>query len=662
MKNACIMIVEDESIVAKDIQASLKNLGYTVVAVAASGEEALAKVGDAKPDLVLMDVMLKGKMDGIEAAGYIRERYKIPVVYLTAYTDDETLRRAKISEAFGYLLKPFEDRELRTTIEIALYKHTMERQLTESREWLATTLRCIGDAVIATDANRSIRFINPPAERLTDWSRREALGRQLTDVLCLVHGSTVLSVDQEVDKLMNGQAADDFGPDVCLVSRDGNQFDIEYSATAIRDDAGRALGVVVTFRDITDRKSASDRERELQDRLARSQRIESLGMLAGGVAHDLNNILGPIVGYPDLIIKNLPPNSPVRQDLEIIKNSARKAVDVIRDLLTLGRIGHFPADPLRFNAVVESVLKSQPYLNLCSNAPLVDVEVQLAPDVSPILGSESHLKELVKNLIVNGIHAMPEGGHLIVRTEPLHLETPIEGYEIITPGEYVVFSVEDSGRGVLEEDINRMFEPFYGKPKIGSQNGSGLGLAVVYGVVKEHKGFIDVISTTGKGAVFQVYLPVSGQAGEALPKVERVDYRGTETILVVDDDEEQRKFAARGLRSIGYKVLTAHSGASALEIVESVSKTSESGMDLVVLDMIMADEMDGLDTFKQMLTHNPRQKAIIVSGFAVTERIRDSLKLGVGKYIQKPYTIEELGRAVRSELDKPARSLVKDEA
>ncbi|MDP2991277.1 MAG: response regulator, partial [Kiritimatiellota bacterium] len=355
-------IVEDESIVAKDIQNSLTGMGYTVAGVVALGEEAVERAGELKPDLILMDVMLKGAMDGIEAAERIRREHSVPVIYLTAYTDDDTLRRAKVTEAFGYLLKPFEDRELRTTIEMALYKHTMERKLRESRKWLATTLRCISDAVIATDAAGCIQFMNTKAEIMAGWNSADAIGRKLADVFCLMQANEMALIENNLSAILETGVVVRPDTDAILISKDGRQVPIAHSVAPIRDDHGTILGVVASFRDVTEQKDAQARERQLQDRLFRSQRLESLGSLAGGVAHNLNNILGPMVNYPDLIVKNLPPDSALRQDLQIIKNSACKAVDIIRDLLTLGRIGHFQMEPIVLNRILDRVVRSSAYI------------------------------------------------------------------------------------------------------------------------------------------------------------------------------------------------------------------------------------------------------------------------------------------------------------
>lgn len=652
MDAARILIVEDESIVAKDIQNSLKGMGYEVVGIVASGTDAVLKAAELNPDLILMDVMLRGEMDGIEAAKQIHLKNRIPVIYLTAYTDDNTFGRAKVSEAYGYLLKPFEDRELRTTIEMGLYKHTMERKLRESREWLETTLHCISDAVIATDLDRVIQFINPIAQQLTDWKQSEALGHKLTDVFNLMKEHQLVSVDGELTRILKDGTAIESGKDYILLAREGRQTSIEFSASPIRGDDSRIFGVVLTFRDITERKNAEDREKKLQDRLFRYQRMESLGALAGGVASDLNNILGPMVSYPDLIAGKLTPENPARKDLEIIKNSARKAVDVIRDLLTLGRIGHFPMAPVPLNRLLEDILKNPAFQSLQAGAPLIRVELSLGADLPPVLGSESHLQELVLNLFINAFESMPEGGRITVSTSHQNVSSPIAGYENIDPGQYVVLHVMDSGHGLDERDLNRLFEPFSARKTTNSKSGTGLGLAVVYGVVKEHKGFIDVKSKVKEGTDFVVYFPVTGAAPAATVKAEPVDFRGNESILVVDDDEEQRMVAARWLRSIGYKVVTAPNGREAVSMLEETARANSGEIDLVLLDMIMGDDFDGLDTYRKMLEINSAQKAVAVSGFVQTERIKEAMRLGAGQYLQKPYTVDELAKAVRAELDK----------
>ncbi len=653
MASARILIVEDEAVVAKDIAASLAGLGYAVLGALATGEDAVAAAAAQRPDLILMDIMLKGTIDGIEAAARVRRSLDIPIVFLTAYTDEDTLFRAKATDAFGYLLKPFEDRELRTTIEMALYKHTMERRLRESREWLETTLRCIGDAVIATDADGRIQFMNPMAETLTGWPRAEAAGRRLADVFCLTRGNAAVLAEPEVaDILQHGKAPAANGR-ALLVSREGRQVPVAHSTAPIRDAQGRILGVVVSVRDVAAQQAAETRERRLQERLARSQRADSLGRLAGGVANRLNNILGPLADYPDLVARRLPADSAARQDLRIIRNSACKALELVRDLLTLGRIGHGPLEPLALNPLVRRTLASPAVQTLLRQAPLVALHQNLAEPLPPVRGSERLLLELVRNLLIHAVDRMPAGGPLTVTTAAERVAVPREGHEIVPPGAYVVLGVRDGGPPMAEADLSRLFDPFTAPPA-DQPKGSGLELAVVYAIAKEHQGFVDARTRADAGVEVDIWLPLAEPLpGSGAAPADLVEVRGHETVLVVDDDDEQRQTAARWLRTLGYHVLSAAGSSEALALVETRRRNQEAEADLALIDLILGDAaQDGLDLFRDLLAGNPRQKAILTSGFAVTDRVREALRAGVGQHLQKPYGFEDLGRAVRRELDK----------
>ena len=259
MGKAHILIVEDEHIVAKDIQQRLTALGYHIQAMASSGEEALKKAADSRPDLVLMDIRLRGAMDGVQTAAEMRRRFNIPVVYLTAYADNHTLQRAKVTQPFGYIHKPFEERELYTCIEVALYKHQMEQKLRESEQWLVTTLGCIGDAVVATDNKGRVKFINHVAEELTGWPRAEASERQLTQVFHILTVEELAEIPVE-GVMQDGQVLNQ-AHEAILLAKNGSGMPVEYRAAAIRGESGHEIGIVVVFRDITERKQAEDKLR-----------------------------------------------------------------------------------------------------------------------------------------------------------------------------------------------------------------------------------------------------------------------------------------------------------------------------------------------------------------------------------------------------------------
>ncbi len=244
---AKLLIVENEAIVALNIQKRLEGLGYSIVAKVSSGEKAIDAAIETKPDLVLMDIKLEGKVDGIEAAAQIRNRFQIPVVYLTAYTNDETLNRAKLTEPYGYILKPFEARDLATTIEIALYKHQMEQQLREREQWLATTLKSIGDAVITTDSQGLVTFMNPVAEALTCWKQEEVLGNDLTKVFQTINETTREVVESPVALALKEGITVGLENHTLLITKDGTEIPIDDSAAPIKNDVGKIIGAVLVF-------------------------------------------------------------------------------------------------------------------------------------------------------------------------------------------------------------------------------------------------------------------------------------------------------------------------------------------------------------------------------------------------------------------------------
>ena len=267
MSKVKIFIVEDENIVAMHIKHKVESLGYQVTAITPSGEEALEILSESSPDLVLMDIVLKGQMDGIETAKKIREAYEIPVVYLTAYSDENTLRRAKVAEPFGYLIKPFEDRELHSAIEIALYKHDMESKLKESEKWLSITLESIGDAVIATDPNGKIKLINPVASKITGWKHNTAIGRPLNEVFQFKSNKSDTKSEDYVLKIFENNKILELPNQMHLINKMGNEIAIEASSTPIKDENDKIMGTVLIFRDITERQKAlKEREELLKDK------------------------------------------------------------------------------------------------------------------------------------------------------------------------------------------------------------------------------------------------------------------------------------------------------------------------------------------------------------------------------------------------------------
>ena len=399
--------------------------------------------------------------------------------------------------------------------------------------------------------------------------------------------------------------------------------------------------------DITERKLAEEERKKLEAQLQQSQKMETIGILAGGVAHDLNNILSGIISYPELLLLDLPEDSPLRKPLLTIQTSGEKAAVVVQDLLTLARRGVTITEIVNLNSIISEQLESPEYEKLKSFHPNVDIDTNLEKDLLNIKGSTAHLGKTVFNLISNAAEAMPNGGNLFISTENLYIDRPIRGYDHVAEGDYVTVTVSDTGIGISEEDMKRIFEPFYTK-KVMGKSGSGLGMSVVWGTVKDHNGYIDVESTKGKRTTFTLYFPVIREElaiDKSLLSIE--DYMGKgESTLIVDDVEEQREIASGMLKKLGYSVKSVSSGEEAIEYMK------DNSVDLLVLDMIMDPGIDGLDTYKKILELHPGQKAIIASGFSETDRVKKAKRLGVGAYVKKPYVLEKIGVVIKEELEK----------
>lgn len=391
-------------------------------------------------------------------------------------------------------------------------------------------------------------------------------------------------------------------------------------------------------------RQAAEREKlKLQERLVRAQKMEAIGTLAGGVAHDLNNILVGVVSYPDFILTKLSEDNPLRQSIKMMQSSGKKAVAIVRDLLTLARRGVATKETINLNEIVVEYLQSSEGCTLQGFHPTVCFETDLDAELFNVEGSPVHLSKTVMNLVSNAAEAMPEGGKLTITTANCHYDVPFEAYDrMVDSGDFVLLRVADTGTGITQPDMERIFEPFYTK-KVMGRSGTGLGMAVVWGTVQDHNGHIDVESEVGKGTTFTIYIPVSRKKTVTPEKpLAREDYMGQgESILVIDDVKEQREIAQLILSDLGYRVETVASGE------EAVDYLTDNAVDLLLLDMIMEPGMDGLDTYREILKRYPEQKAIIASGFSETQRVKAAQDMGAGAYIRKPYSMERIGVAVQ---------------
>jgi signal transduction histidine kinase/ActR/RegA family two-component response regulator len=403
-------------------------------------------------------------------------------------------------------------------------------------------------------------------------------------------------------------------------------------------------GQIITVIDISESK-------RLQAKLLRAQKLEILGILAAGVAHDLNNILGAIVGYPELLLMDMSEDNPQRNTLLTVKKAGDKAAAIVQDLLTLARRGVAINEVVNLNEVVSEFLKSAECNRILSFHSNVKVETNLDRRLQNTMGLAFNMSKVLMNLFSNAAEAMVDGGTISISTQNRSIDKPVSGYESIDRGEYITLTVADTGTGISKEDLAKIFEPFYTKKKMG-RSGTGLGMTVVWGTVKDLNGFIDVKSEECVGTTFTLYFPASKK--EIIGKKPSIPvhvYKAKgETVLVVDDVEDQRMLLSRMLNKLGYKVTTVSSGEAAVDYMQNNSA------DLMVLDMIMDPGINGLETYKRILKFRPHQKAIVATGFSETEHVKETLRLGAGAYVQKPYSFESIGRAVRDELDRQGRA------
>jgi two-component system cell cycle sensor histidine kinase/response regulator CckA len=500
----------------------------------------------------------------------------------------------------------------------------------------------VSDVIWTMDMALNYTYISPAIEKIQGWSPAEAASLTIDKVL--TPQSMDVARNRMAARMAEGAITGDYTIsdrfELELYCKDGTTIWAEIIASLMLDEDGSPAGILGVTRDITERN-------RLEAKLQRAQKMEAIGTLAGGVAHDLNNILSAQVSYPDLILMDLPENSPLRKPILTIQQSGKKAAAIVQDLLTLARRGVVTTEIINLNGIVNEYLRSPECESVLAYHADIRITCDLEPDLLNMMGSTVHLLAAVTNMSTNAAEAMPDGGTISISTRNRYMDRPVEGYEEIKEGDYVVLAVSDSGSGISAGDLEKIFEPFYTK-KVMGRSGTGLGMAVVWGTVKDHKGYIEVQSDEDTGTTFRLYFPVTRRpmgVKAAPPPV--VEYLGKgETVLVVDDVEEQREIALEILTALHYSVTTVSSGE------EAIAYLKHESADLLVLDMIMEPGMDGLATFRKVLELHPGQKAILASGFSETDKVREAQRLGAGQYIQKPYTLEKIGLAVNEAFEK----------
>lgn len=553
-KSHKVLVVEDEGLIAHDISTRLEALGHEVVGIASTAEEALDQASLA--DIVMMDIRIDGAVDGIETAARIRAQYHLPVIFLSAHADRPTLDRAKLAGPFGYLVKPIAHGSLNTAIEVALYKHKMERRLEEREALLRTTLSSVADAVVVTDHLSRVLMLNLAAEQLTEWNQAEAEGQALLRVLQLVDAESGEPAEDPVPLTILRDSVMPFDRSWRLVSRSGRQLMVEGSAAPVKA-CGVALGTVLTFRDVSARMWE-------EKQLRQAQKVDAAGRLAARVSNEYSSLLAVIRNQSDHLLQHLGEYSPTRQSIEEIQESAAAAEALTRRLTRFGtRQAAQQPEVLSLNGMLRRMSK---LIESVAGAR-IELAVRPSPSAGKIRVDPSQLEQAIMNLVLHACAQMPEGGRLLIETG--NADLPRQD----SVSSYVILAVTHTGE---EPDLEKLFEP-------ASIADDGLALAMVHGIATEHGGYISAQALPG-GSRFEMLLP---RANEAIAPVSGPDADPILSVLLVDYRERVRAQLHNYFEAGGYNLLEAMDDEEALALGE----VHEGSLDLLVADAADADRI-----------------------------------------------------------------------
>lgn len=619
-----ILVVEDEGLIAADVRKRLERFGYAVPAIAQSGEEALRCARQTPFDLALMDIRIHGEMDGIATAAALKKEFEMPVVYMTAHSDQETVNRARLTEPFGYVLKPVADGNLRSAVQIAIYKSELDARLRASEAWLRATLRSVGEGIIATDTNCEVVFMNPVSEQMTGWSSEESQGRQLMDVLGLFDESGGLPAKNPVFELFTGESRR-----CTVIAKSGGQVEVEVECFENRSGE-EVLGAIVVLRDIQARK-------EMESRLVQSQRMEAVAGMAGGLAHEFNNQLMVITGYAEELAGRLTGED--QRDAIEIKDAATLATSISSQMLTLSRGDAGRVEVLNVHDVICQI---QPMLSHTLGKGH-SLTVGLGSPAGFVRADRNQLKQVLLNLTLNARDAMKCAGEVTVKSDTVEIGPDHPDGRLHGAGLYARIRFTDSGEGMDKATLARIFEPFFTTKTQG--HGSGLGLSIVHSTIAKSGGFINAFSRPGKGTTFEILLPCIGtfeRTGEAVAHTQAQ----VPTILLVEDEDGVRKLVHSYLERAGFQLLEAANS----ETAELIARAYPDTIHLLITDVLMPG-LSGPQLAERLASLRPDMKVLFVSGYR-----RDCMREFQGRgdaaeVLLKPFAAVELLRRVRLLLD-----------
>ncbi len=623
---AKILIVEDEGIVALDLKVHLSGLGYTIIGPVARGDEAVERSAAKRPDLILMDIHLRGKLNGIDAAQTIRKRQDVPIVFLTAHSDTATLAGAKAVTPYGYLVKPYEERTLRSTIEMALYKHQMEQKLKQEEENFRRLTESASDGIVISDAQGNIIYVNNRGAEISGYTRQELLERRMEDLVGNALACECLNIDRVPNRCETN-----------IRRKTGVRIPVEVSS--LRTHWRGEPVPMLMVRDISALKAAEEERERLRNKLAQAEKLKAIGTLAGGVAHDFNNLLMGIQGRASLMAVEMGPEHSQQEHLAAIEAYVGSATKLTKQLLGFARGGQYEVRTIDVNQLV---IDSAEMFGRTRKE--IRMHIKTHGTSMAVEADRGQIEQVLLNMYLNAWQAMPGGGGLFLETSPVTLDADECRPHHVAAGSFVKISVTDTGIGMDENTRWRIFDPFFTTKEIG--RGTGLGLSSAYGIISNHGGMITVYSEIDCGTTFNIYLPHSDrEIFQEAPPVNDLD-SGSGTVLLVDDEQLIVDVGQAMLEKLGYRVIVAGNGEQAVDVISAVGYP----IDLVILDMIMPG-MDGHETFDRLRALKPAQPIILSSGYALNGKVAAIMKKGCNGFIQKPFNIAELSQKVRQVLE-----------
>jgi two-component system, cell cycle sensor histidine kinase and response regulator CckA len=621
---AKILIVEDELIVAQNIDNQLRKLGYDVPGTTGSAQEAISLAEKFKPDLVLMDIKLSGSMDGISAAEQIRGRFGIPVVYLTAFADKETLQRAKITDPSGYILKPFELRNLHSTIEIALHKNQLEKKLKESELRFRILAESSPVGIFQTGIDGDCVYVNKKWCEFAGMSPKQAVGGGWV--------SAVYPDDRDrVAKAWYNSA------------RTGSLFQQEYrfqtpqgeitwlfgSAAPLITESGDKIGYIGTITDITQRKN-------LEEELLTGRKLESVGILAGGIAHDFNNLLSVILGTISLMKED----SNITEDqfmmLESTEKASVQASDLAQKLITFSKGGWLNRKKFPVSLLIGEVIDQ----NFTHVSPSPSFKIDIPPGLLDVDGDKTQLKQVFLNLVLNAVEAGKETDQISITAGNID-NTKGNINTALKPGRYVRITVADKGMGIPREHLDKIFDPYFTTKEKGSKKGLGLGMTICYSVVKKHGGFIAVKSEECCGTTVDVYLPAAQEETPASVAIKDAKPAIKGRVMILDDEDIVLDVTRKMLERLGYQVEHAETGEQALDIFKQSAALGKR-FDIILLDLVNKKGMGGKDTLKKIIETDPYAKVVALSGYSEPSDIVNLKAAGFTDALIKPFKLSDL--------------------